>query len=109
MGNVLLIAAAEARLAAESETTLEGRVRAAMKATVNHWMAVDEDSRFKAAVAAAIELSAGDERDLLEREMRALAALSASMTGIPVNFDEIEFPENPIGLLGMWAQVKGSA
>ena len=105
--NILMIAVTEAKAAAENETTLEGRLRAAMAATKDHWMVTGEDDRFRSAVAGALLLSNEDDKDRIKREMDQLRTLNAAISGVPVNFDAIKPLENPVGLMKMWREVKG--
>ena len=72
MNNLIHVAIAEAKAAAKLETTLKGRLEAAMRATRNHWLVTDDDSRFQAAVAAAYELSDDSDRTRIERELSVL-------------------------------------
>ena len=101
---VLAIAVSEAKHAAEGETTLEGRLSKAMKATKNHWMATDENTQFRAAVGAVLLLSEGEDKERLEEEIAQLKAVQAMLSGVPVNFDAMEPMENPIGLMKMWRE-----
>lgn len=101
------IAATKARQAAEKETTLEGRIRAAMKATRQHWMATEEDDQFKAAVAAIYELSDEPTRSKILKEMEALRNINALISGVPVDLAALPEPDpEPIGLLNYWREVK---
>ena len=109
MGNdsVLMIAVTEAKLAAEKETTLEGRLKAAMNATKDHWMLTDEDSRFRAAICGAMLLSDEKDKERITREITQLKTLNAMMDGVPVNLEGIKVNKPPIGLMKMWREIKG--
>lgn len=104
---VLIIAFIEAKEAAKNESTLEGRLKAAMNATKDHWVLTDEDGRFRAAVGAALLLSDDDDQERITKEMAQLRTLSAVMSGVPINFEGIETIEKPIGLMKMWHDAKG--
>lgn len=101
---LLALVATECKAAAEKETTLEGRVTAAMKAAKNHWMVTDDNSQFQGAVAAIYELSDDETKERIKAEMDSLRYLSAMMSGVAVDFDAIPKLENPIGLMKSWRE-----
>lgn len=96
----------ECRAAASGATTLEGRIKAAFKSACNHWMVLDDNQRFQGAVAAVWDLSDDETKSRIEGEMKSLRTLSAICSGVPVDFAQIETPQNPIGLLGKWHEQK---
>jgi hypothetical protein len=105
----MTIAAMEAREACKGETDLMERIRKAMKAVRNHWMVTDESQQFRAAIAAAILESSGDERDRIERSAKELnrvsVILSAFKAGVPVDVEAMEPPaERVIPLTKMWRE-----
>ena len=97
---------AENRNELKAATTAEDKLRAAFKGARNHWMFTDEDEQMRGAIGAALHHMKPEERVRVEAELRALQSLSAATRGIPVNFEAIEIPENPIGILKMWADSK---
>jgi hypothetical protein len=102
-----MIAVTEATNAAKRKVALIEKVAAAMKVTCNHWMLTDDTLRFKAAVGGAIiACTSSEDRERLVKEMKGLNALSALLTGVPVDFDKVEISENPIGLMGLWGNIK---
>lgn len=102
----LMIAITEAESAAKKEKTLIGRLKAAMRATKDHWMLTDEDGRFRAAVGAAMLLSDEETQGRIKRELTVLKTLSAAMNGVPVDFSAMSDIEEPIGLIKIWNEVK---
>ena len=69
----------------------------------------DEDAQFKGAVAAVYEASTSeDERDRIRAELESLRDLSALLSGVPVDLEQITPLENPIGLRKMWQEVTAS-
>lgn len=104
--NLLMIAVTEAKAAAGKETTLEGRLRAAMEATKNHWVVTSEDDRFRAAVAGVMLLSNDEEKERIKLEIDQIRMLGAAFSGIPVDFAVVKPLDNPIGLMKMWGKVK---
>lgn len=112
MSNVLMIAVAEARMAVERAVAadptldLEGRLRAAFAVTRNHWMVTNEDERFRTGVGGVL-VTATDagEKARIEAELASLRALSAAMSGVPVDFGAVlsDKPE-PIGMLAIWRE-----
>ena len=103
----LMIAMTEAKIAAEGEESLTGRLKAAMRATKNHWMLTNEDGRFRAAVGAVLLLSDEETQERIKKELTVLKTLSAAVDGVPVNFEAVLIKEEEvIGLIGMWNEVK---
>lgn len=103
----LSFCAMEAALACKGEPDLMDRIRKAMNATRNHWMITNENEQFRAAVAAAIMESVGEERERLERSAKSLnqlgAMLQALQAGVPVDIDAMEKPaDDTIPLTKMW-------
>ena len=90
MSNIQAIVATEARHAAEGETDLIERVKKCMAASVGHWITTDEEDQFAGALAAAMNLSEGDELEALEHAVKNLNNLSALLGGVPVDFDALE-------------------
>jgi hypothetical protein len=105
---VVMVAAmiqAEANLSVDD--TLEERCRKAMKIGQNHWMITDEDERFRASVGAVILASNDEERERISSELAGLRMLSAAISGVPVDFDQLPTQENPVGLMKIWRELKG--
>lgn len=108
----IVIAEITSRLDPESD--LETRLRAAMALAKDHWMATNEDHQFRGAVGA-VMLSYGPgtpEFTRIEHEMKVLQQMSmmmqAAQLGMSVGcFDIDEHSPEPIGLMGLWHDVKG--
>ena len=100
------IAAMSAQAAAEKGDTLEDKLRAAMRETMNFWMTTDEDVRFRGAVGAVLLCCSEEEKTRLEEELMALRSLSAMTAGVPVDPSRLKVPENPIRLLKLWKEAK---
>ena len=105
---VIAIVAAECRAAAEKETTLEGRLKAAFSVARDHWMATDENDQLNGAVVAIHGISNDEDKRRLELEMKSLRALNAAMSGVPVDFAGLELPEKPIGIVALWKAAKAA-
>jgi len=102
-----MIAVTEASEAAKEKFTLVAKVKAAMEVTKNHWMLTDEDLRFKAAIAGAIDASSSQEdSDILLNEMKALSLLSDFLTGTKIDFSGAKVPKQTIGLMKLWIDIK---
>jgi hypothetical protein len=88
---VMAIAATEARAACKGEPDVIERIKKAMKACRNHWMVTDENEQFRAAVAAALLESNGEEKDRIERSAKSLSRVSAMLkamqAGVPVDIE----------------------
>ena len=115
---MLMICAVEARHAAErAGADPVAQLKAAMSATVNHWMVLDEDTQFRGAIAGVLMLAKDrgddDTRVRIEREVKLLRGLAVATSGVPVNFTALlgeegdEKPE-PFGLSKMWRDLKAA-
>lgn len=100
--NTALIAAMDAKTAAEKFPDIKDRLRAAMKAVKDHWCCTDEAQQFVAAVGAVMELSDTQTKETLKREMDFINAMAAGRLDL-ADFQEFE----PIGILPMWREVLG--
>lgn len=107
MSNVMLIAMAEAKRPVAQATTVEDKLRAAMTACKDHWMCVDENDQFRAAVAAVLNDDAvsAEDRERIKLEVRALSTLNAAAMGVPVDMSQLDFPEKPLGIVAMWKEL----
>lgn len=106
---MLMIAATEAkaRIDGKEFATVEEKLKEAMRATKDHWGVTDEQTQFKAAIAAVLmsKPSAEDEQRIKE-ELEVLKLLGAATQGIPVDFSAMVPPEKPLGLNKLWNDVK---
>ena len=96
----------EAKAAAEKETTLHAQMDAAMKLMQHHWMILDEDLQFRCAVGALLMIVDEQTQETIKEEMASLKALSALMSGIPVDMERVTVPQNPLGLMKRWNELK---
>ena len=101
------IVAVEAREACKGEPDLTERIKKAMRAARQNWMAPPEAEQFRGAIAAAMSESEGEERELIRRSAEALgklgAMLQALQAGVPVNFEAMEPPAaDTIPLRKLW-------
>lgn len=104
---ILRIAAAEAEsaiMALGDDADLESRFRAAAASTKHNWMAPDEDTAFRAAIAALYISAPEEDQPRILEEAEALKIISAMLSGIPVDLDAVKMPENPIGLMKLWRE-----
>ena len=114
INNCVLIGIAELRTKVDPEQPLEERLKVAMKAALNHWLVTDEESQFKMAVGAVMVEATEEEQERLNIELKFTGALSATTTGIPVDFGRLieEFGEGSaekvVGLSKLWDGVRGS-
>lgn len=82
----------EARELLAAATTAEEALRIAMGKANNHWMYLDEQTQFKGAIGAAlIALKSGPEFERINKSVRALGKLSATLNalqqGIPIDLE----------------------
>lgn len=99
---VVQICAVEAKEDADKVDGLKEKVAAAMKSARNHWMCVDADEQLQAALSAAYASAKEEDKPALKLEIDALRIMNAMFTGVPVDFEQVKFPENPIGIVQMW-------
>lgn len=86
----------------------------AARIAVDHWMIYDDEHRLRCACGVLLVVLIQHDREgeklLVERELSALAALSAATTGVPVDFDRVlENPEDVkkfTGILRIWQEIK---
>jgi len=90
-----------------AEDSLEDRFRAAMKEASNHWMVLDRDVQFRGAIGAVYSAASEPEKARIDVELKAMKALNALLSGVPINFDALELPpdEERLGLIRMWQEV----
>ncbi len=99
------------------EPDLAERIKACMRRTYDHWMVIDEDMQFRGALAAAMVLSETGDREHIQASLKPLQALSALMSGVPVDLDRVvreqeaakEAGQEPIPLRKLWDDVKAQA
>lgn len=105
---------AEGQLA--SELTPEALFRKTCEVALDHWLVTDDENRLRCACGVLLLLLIEDERHeeklLVERELSAVAALSAAISGIPVDFARVlENPEDAtkfVGLVRIWQEMRES-
>lgn len=104
----LMIAATEAKHGIEGKEfpSIAEKLKAAMRLTKDHWMVTDEDTQFRAAIGAVLLTASPEEKTLIESELRCLKMLVAASQGVPVDFSQMQVPENAIGLNKLWQDVK---
>jgi len=100
------IGVTEAKAASEKETTIQAQMDAAMKLMQHHWMILDEDLQFRCAVGALLMIVDEQTQETIKEEMASLKALSALMSGIPVDMERVTVPQNPLGLMKRWKELK---
>jgi hypothetical protein len=94
-------ACAEAKAAAEKETELIPRLKAAMRAVKNHWGVTNQGEQVACAIAAVSELSSDEDKARLKYEWKALNALSAGRLDL-LSGQEYE----PVGIHALWRSVQ---
>ena len=105
----LHIIASEMNDACKAEPDLLERIRIAMRGAQNHWMVTNEQEQFRGALAAAMLASSEDEKDRITRSLQPMKALSAMMSGVPVDFDAVAKSmgaEDLIPLKKMWDEIR---
>jgi hypothetical protein len=105
---MLMMGVTEAKAAAERFTSLDEQIDAAMNTMRNHWMILDEDLQFRCAVGALLLIVDEPTRQSIRSELNALKALSALMSGVPVDIERVEVGET-LGLLKRWKELRKNA
>ena len=107
----ILIAASEARDKIDTSLPLKDQARAAMEITKDFWMSIDEDIRFRGAIAALILANEGNEDvvDRINTEMRMLDSLGAMLAGLPIDVERAvrEVPDDfeRAGFRELWMEI----
>ena len=112
--NLVMIAAKLAEAAArKSGDTFDERCEAAMREARDFWLTTDEDVRFRGAVGGLL-LAYRDDPEItkrLEDEMASLKAMSAMLSGVPVDLERAvgrAEESEPLGLLKRWRELAAS-
>jgi hypothetical protein len=116
MSNVLILEASVLKEHLKDfKGTLKEKLRFAMKEAHEGVVGIGvltPDEKFRAAVAATIMSSEGEDQERLKWESKGLQAVSAMLNGIPVDMDA--FLEEgtsrgwePIGIVALWREVCG--
>lgn len=98
MNNVTAIVTMELKEKVDPSTPLDERFRTAFVAARTHWLAPNADTRFAAGCEAVYASASEAERGRIEDELRALRTVDAMLSGVPVDMDQVEFPEELIGI-----------
>lgn len=93
---------------------LENKARKIFEMTFDdnyNWFVTEDDYRFRIGVAVLLSIvDEGETKDRIKHELKLLQCLSASMSGIPVDFGAVADEEiEPIGLLGLYREIKEQA
>ena len=112
---MLSLCAMEGKQAAlNAGVAIEDQLKAAMNATANHWMVLDEDTQFRGAIAGVLlvaeERGDTETQERLTHEVQLLRGLSALLAGVPVDAEQLvaktEDGPKPLGLIKLWRHVK---
>lgn len=113
MNSAVAIAAVEAEDAARALAgePLEARLRAAMHAVANHWMARTDNEQFEAAMEGCARAASAEERVRLNAEIRRVNLLLVALSGVPLDADAViaeqKNAQEPLGSLALWREAKG--
>lgn len=91
------------------EKSLTERIIYAMKYAQEHekdvfWMfgSVNDDIKIRASLGAVMAEGTEDERALIIESLKPLQALSAAISGIPVDFGSMELSEDLLPIMKLW-------
>lgn len=105
----LAIMIAEAKEKVNPTDDFENRLKSAMKATIHHWLELDETEQFRAAIGTVLLTASDEEKERIAIEMKQMKAVEAMINGVPVDFEAIKKEQEsyrPIGLLGLWKKIR---
>jgi hypothetical protein len=103
MNNTLVsLIVAEAQPEAAKFTTTEDRLRAAFKVARNHFMAPDDSTALVAGLCAVHAISTPEEQERIVRAKKAIDALSALISGVPVDLEAVEANAAPLPLMDIF-------
>ena len=105
---VMLVAVDDIKQVCEGEPDVIKRLEKAMKKAQDFWLSTDDDLRFRAACAAAMVTGNTSDRERIVRSIKVLRALSAMLSGVPVNVADVltQADEDAIPLKKMWLDAK---
>lgn len=110
LSNCILVAITETQMCIEKmdDEPLEARLKKAMQEMQHHWLVTNQEEQFQAAVGAVLITATEEEKERINAELRTLKALSAAMSGVPVDMgravDALEGIK-PVGLTKIWKEV----
>lgn len=112
--NTILVAITETKIQLEGKENLPliERLKIAMKSMVTHWLVVDEDEQFQAAIGAVLLVSSEKEREQINNELKGLRAISSMISGVSIDLEVLEkqIGDTPkIGLQKIWREIKEKA
>jgi hypothetical protein len=109
------IVAMECASACAGEPDLEQRFRKSMKAANGHWMVTNDQEQFKGAIGGVLmaKETTEEEKERINATVRALAAINALISGVPVDMDAMvkrqeEGPE-ALPIVKWWHETKEAA
>lgn len=103
---VIAIIEAECRSKLEGATTPQEMLKIAFRGAKNHWMFTNEGEQQRGAIGAAMLHMAPEDSATVGRELQVLSALNASASGVPVDLAQVDVPENVIGILKIYNEVR---
>jgi len=112
MENSIMIGITELQSSIDPKQPLEERLKVAMRAALNHWLVIDEESQFKMAVGAVMLSATEEEKERIEIDLKFLKSMSAAASGVPIDFGRLmkELGEDSevkaVGLRKLWDEVK---
>lgn len=106
--SILMIAVNDIEPACAGITDVVERLKAAMAKAQGFWLSNDGQLRLKAAVAATMLTGTAADEDRIQRSWRALASLSAAMSGLDVDvLSAMEAAgDDAIPIMRMWKEAK---
>lgn len=112
MNESMMIGVAELRTMIDPKQSLEERLKVTMRAALNHWLVLEEESQFKMAIGAVMVEATEEERERINIDLKFLRALSSAASGVPVDFGRLveelgeESASKAVGLRKLWDEVK---
>ena len=97
------------------DATLKERLAFAMAYVIKHerdlfWMSykIDDDLLFRTALAAVMITGNESDQDIITRSLQPLKMLAAAVSGIPVDFTQLESGDDLLPLMAMFKDAKAA-
>jgi len=113
ISNSLMIGITELENQIDHSKPLKEKMLDAMKLALDHWLVIEDEEQFKAAVGAVLIKATEEEKEKINNQLQMLKTLSAVLSGIPVDIEAVmkdmpkdEKEEDKLILNSIWKQAK---
>jgi len=113
LSNTILVAITEIKNKIDHTQPLKEKMLDAMKLALDHWLIVQDEEQFKAAVGAVLSKATQEEQAKINNQLKMLQTLSTILSGISVDVEETmkdipkdEKEEDKLILNDLWRKAK---